>query len=251
MKSILLHGVDIANGLVSFKSWEIIVKFNVSSMLTAVLISLSSAASAIPVLNFEGSQDGALIQNFYNGGTDSLGNRGGDYGVTFEGGVIRVENGLTYLTGVTKISVAGGFADGVSFNYSTRQPPGNHYGDGDFSADYWSTQNNVNGTQFLGNTGTGYCETLPGQFCLFVGARIQEIGTVLAGFTFEPNAAIDTINFGNLTAPATQWALGADIPGYQVPEPGTLALVGLGLLGLVSGRSRRSTSEDQASQARA
>jgi len=240
MKSRLLRGVDIANDLVSFNSWGIIVKFNMSSMVTAVLIAFSSTASAIPILNFEGSQNGALIQNFYNGGTDSFGNRGGDYGVTFEGGIIKVEHGLTYLTGVTKISVAGGFADGASFNYSTRQPLGNHYGDGDFLVYYSSIQNDTHGAQFLGNTGTGFCETLPGQFCLFRGARIQDIGMVLGSFTFDPTAAIDTIYFGNLTPPPNQWALGADIPGYQLPEPGTLALMGLGLLGFASGRSRRS-----------
>ena len=63
---------------------------------------------------------------------------------------------------------------------------------------------------------------------------------VLGSFTFDPTAAIDTIYFGNLTPPPNQWALGADIPGYQLPEPGTLALMGLGLLGFASGRSRRS-----------
>lgn len=221
-------------------------KFKISSIATALLISFSSTASAIPILNFEGSQHGALIQNFYNGGTDSFGNRGGDYGVTFEGGTIRVENGLTYLTGVTRILVAGGFADGASFNYSTRQPLGNRYGDGDFSSYYWSTQTNAYGSQFLGNTGTGFCETLPGQFCLFGGARIEDIGMMIGGFTFAADAAIDSINFGNLTPPANQWALGADIPGYQLPEPGTLALVSLGLLGVALGRSKRSISGYQA-----
>ena len=223
-------------------------KFEISSIATALLISFSSTASAIPILNFEGSRDGAAIQDFYNGGTDSFGNRGGDYGVTFEGGIIRVENGLTYLTGVTKILVAAGFADGASFTYSTRQPLGTHYGEGDFIVHYWSTQNDVNGSQYLSNTGTGYCETLPGQFCLFGGARIQEIGTVIGGFTFESDAAIDSINFGNLTPPANQWALGADVPGYQLPEPGTLTLVGLGLLGFASRRSRHSKKGDRASQ---
>jgi hypothetical protein len=251
MNGLLRPGVDIANCLMSFKSEENNMSFKISSIATALLVSFSSAASAIPILDFEGSQDGALIQNFYNGGTDSFGNRGGDYGVTFEGGIVRVENGLTYLTGVTRILVAGGFADGASFNYSTRQPIDNRYGDGDFAAFYWSTQNNFSEGQFLGNTGTGYCETLPGQFCLFSGARIQVVGMVLDGFTFKSDAAIDTIHFGNLNSPANQWALGADIPGYQLPEPGTVALIGLGLLGLASRRSRPSTRGYQAGQPQA
>lgn len=251
MNSLLGHGVDIANCFMSFKSKEKDMSFKISSIATAFLVSFSGAANAIPILDFEGSQDGALIQNFYNGGTDSFGNRGGDYGVTFEGGIVRVENGLTYLTGVTRILVAGGFADGASFNYSTRQPKDKHYGEDDFAAFYWSTQNNFSEWQFLGNTGTGFCETMPGQFCLFSGARIQVVGMVLDGFTFKSDAAIDSIHFGNLKPPANQWALGADVPGYQLPEPGTVALMGLGLLGLASRRPRRSTKGHPAGQTQA
>lgn len=207
----------------------------------------SATASPIPILNFKGSVDGALIQDFYNGGTDSYGNYGGNYGVTFSGGIVRVVNGLTYLTNVSSIRIASAFYDGVSFNYSTRQVPYSNGLTPDYAPDYADFRAHLlpipggggvdfNDSSYLGNTTTGYCQHMPQQFCLFAGASISATpGVPLGGFNFSRDAALDTISFGSITPPANEWA---------VPEPTTLATLGLGILGLIG--TRRKSDKIQA-----
>jgi hypothetical protein len=210
------------------------------------LTTFSASASPIPILNFEGSADGALIQDFYNGGTDSYGNYGGNYGVTFSGGIVRVVNGLTYLTNVSSIRIANAFYNGVSFSYSTRQVPYSNgltpdYApdDDDFRAELLPAPGSgvdLNDSSYLGNTTTGYCQHMPQQFCLFSGAFISAMpGVPLGGFNFSRNAALDTIAFGSIALPANEWA---------VPEPTTLATLGLGILGLIG--TRRKSDKIQA-----
>lgn len=212
------------------------------------LAAISTNTLAVPVLNFEGSQDGALIQDFYNGGTDSFGNSGGNYGVTFGGGVVRVVNGLTYLTNVSSVRIADGFESGVSFNYSTRQSAYRSDIDlpiGDPSVnDFTSFLFGVNGQQlesssyYLGNTTTGgYCQSFSGQFCTFSGAALTYPDTILGGFTFSYLAAIDTISFGSVLPPSNERA-------SAVPEPTTIALLGLGLFGFAASRHKSAKSKN-------
>ena len=54
-----------------------------TALLTAGLVYSASAAAVVITLDFEGIGDQASIDNFYNGGTDSLGNSGTNYGVAF------------------------------------------------------------------------------------------------------------------------------------------------------------------------
>ena len=205
------------------------------------ILAVASAATAapIPVLTFDGLTNGAQIQSYYNGGTDSLGNVGFNYGVTFDGGTVQVANGLTYLTNVSGVHVAGGFPTGVSFNYSTLQTPFNSNGApaGDPGAnDFYSYSFDINGNivdaNFLGNTTTGFCQAFTNQFCLFAGAReTANTNMLLSGFTFSPRAAIDTITFGSVAGVSNEFAT-------SVPEPTTTALFGLGLFGFVVARRR-------------
>lgn len=209
-----------------------------------LLATAATSASAAPLLTFEGSQDGALIQNFYNGGTDSFGNSGANYGVTFDGGTVRVVNGLTYLTGVTAVRIAGGYLNGVSFNYSTRQltyrtdvdlPAGDPSVD-----DFYVTKFDIDGNTLerdllLNTTAGGYCQSFARQFCTFNGAALTYSGTLLGGFSFSPFAAIDTISFNSTTPPPNERAA---LVTAQVPEPGSIALLGLGLLAAAAARRK-------------
>lgn len=203
--------------------------------LALTLAIVAGSAAATPVLNFEGSRDGALIQNFYNGGTDSFGNSGGNYGVTFDGGVVRIVNGLAYLTNVSSVRIASGFQNGVSFNYSTLQSaysngrPISDPGVYDFTSFLFDIAGNTLEQNFLGNTTVGTCQDFTGQFCLFGGSRFDYPDTLLGGFTFSTSAAIDTIAFGSIVAPPNERA-------SNVPEPGSIALLGLGIVGLLTSR---------------
>lgn len=58
-----------------------------------MIVSASSAQSTL--LNFEGVGDSARVNNFYSGGTDSAGNSGPNYGVSFTGGLVFSPNTLT------------------------------------------------------------------------------------------------------------------------------------------------------------
>ena len=79
---------------------------------------LTASASPIPAdftLNFSGVANLANVARFYNGGTDSAGYRGHDYGVSFGGTVHLNENG-PYVSGPAHMSFAANlFGDNVAF----------------------------------------------------------------------------------------------------------------------------------------
>lgn len=93
--------------------------------------------SSVVVLNFEGLGDQDVIQNFYNGGTSSLGYSGTNYGVQFLGNTMSIIDSdaggtgnfanepspstvMFFLTGSsTGMNVPAGFTTGFSFYYSS------------------------------------------------------------------------------------------------------------------------------------
>ncbi|MDB5749002.1 MAG: sorting protein [Massilia sp.] len=122
-------------------SWE----SNVSQMkkiacAVAITVSFAGSAAAIPiVLNFEGVADRASVNDFYNGGTDSAGNRGINYGINFSSrtlGSIDLNAGgtgnfanepsastvIAFLAGGSAtMNVAAGFDTGFSFFFSSAE----------------------------------------------------------------------------------------------------------------------------------
>jgi len=207
-------------------------------------------------IDFNGSQNGALIANFYNGGTDSFGNAGANYGVTFnEGATVRIDYGKTYLTNVTSMSVRDGFMDGLTFQYGTLGgSPGN--------ADMYDfavrldTHIDPSYYQRLNNTYFNDCTRYAGGYCMFTGgfARVYDDATAYTvSFVTPPDAGgndirgigVDTITFGiapiigpGSNIPANS-RVGNDPYLAQVPEPTTTALFGLGLLATLAATRRR------------
>lgn len=54
---------------------------------------LAGSASANVLINFEGVGVGAAVNNYYNGGTGSLGNSGGpNYGINFSGWTVMADS---------------------------------------------------------------------------------------------------------------------------------------------------------------
>jgi len=205
------------------------------------LMGAAIQASASPItLTFEGVGDQASVNNFYNGGTDSAGNSGTNYGINFSTsslGLIDSDAGgsgnfanepsastiLFFTSGAAAtMNVAAGFDTGFSFYYAA------------FSSGFVNVYDGLNGT---GNVlATINLAALPnncsgdptGGACLWT-----PIGVAFAGIAHSVDfgGTVNQIGFDNIT-------LGAADPA-GIPEPGSMALLGLGLAAMAARRRKQ------------
>lgn len=224
-----------------------------SKILLVILTTLSFAAGASPiVLNFEGiapyPSNGILIQDYYNGGTASNGNSGINYGVSFgdnaqliclnsldvictntsQGGLApgSAQGALFFLEGSqTFMNVEAGFTDGFSFEYVGRFDGSVQVYDG------------LNGTGNLLATlaltaNLGSCPGYNADYCPFSPFGVTFNGTARSvSFAGVANQIVfDDITIGSATP---------NDPGTSVPEPASITLVGLGLVGAAFARRKR------------
>lgn len=207
-------------------------------------LGLAQAARAgVVVLTFEGLQDEESINDFYNGGTGSLGSVGPNYGISFTSdslSIISKFNGGTgnfhgalaptpntiafFLTGGgDTMNVAAGFDTGFSFFYTSPFFVG--------TVTVWDGLDGT-GTQLAsltlgltmdtrGTTGEAYDDWKP------IGVSFK--GTAKSAIF---SGVANQIAFDNIT-------LGASTP-VGAPDGGaTIALLGLALIGLVTLRRMR------------
>ena len=205
-----------------------------------------SANAAVVSLNFEGiasypNSNNVLIQNYYNGGTSSIGTSGTNFGASFGDNALLIclnslsvtcsntsrgglgdagsqTGGLFFLSGTeTFLNYAAGFTTGFSFNYSSFS-----------SAGSVTVFDGLNGTGNLLATITlspnaGSCPGYNAGFCPFGAAGINFAGTAKSiSFGGVANQIVfDDITFGSST------------PGGTVPEPAswTMLIAGFGLVG--------------------
>jgi hypothetical protein len=247
------------------RQWEInkvnIGKHLMAAITSAVLFTAAGPASAA-VLNFEGinttypSNNYAFVNNFYNGGTSSQGTSGPNLGIGFSANALAIclntigntsncsntsrgglgdptsqRGGLFFLRGAqTYMNLAAGFTTGFSFFYAAINRSGSV-----------SVFDGLNGT---GNmlatlnlpTTPSACDSqqFGAQFCPFVASGIGFAGTAKSvSFAGAANQIVfDDVTFGSVTP-------GSVPSDNDIPEPGTLALFGLGLAGLGFTRRRR------------
>jgi hypothetical protein len=197
-----------------------------------------SAFAAPVVLDFEGIGDQARILDFYNGGTDSAGNSGANYGVSFGTdalGLVDVDAGGTgntanepsgetvmfFLTGSAILNNAAGFDTGFSFYYSAAYAA---------SVDVYSGLNATGtllGTINLSAQNRFNCVGDPaGEYCNYSAAGLSFNGTARS---IDFSGTANYVVFDNIT-------FGAATPPPPVPEPGTYAMLGLGLAGIAAFR---------------
>jgi len=181
-------------------------------------------SAATVTLTFEGLQDGEAVNNFYNGGTGSLGSSGTNYGINFSSSSLALITGnfdqpptaptiLFFLSSTAVMNVAGGFDTGFSFFYSAvNQPASVTVYDG------LNASGNVLATLALPVTPSHGPPSCNANFCPFVPVGVSFSGTALS---VDFGGAEDQVAFDNIT-------LGAAIPGTgnEVPEPSTMLLMG-------------------------
>lgn len=219
--------------------------FTACAALAAVTAAGSAQASTI-VLDFEGVGDFSAVNEFYNGGTDSAGNSGTDYGISFSTtslGLVDIDAGgsgnianepsadtvLFFLSGgAATMNVAAGFETGFSFFYSSSE------------AGSISVYDGLDGTGTLlaslalpAQFSVGCTGDPAGSYCNWT-----NIGVAFAGVARSVNfgGSADNIAFDDVT-------LGSTIAGGgAVPEPGTWAmmLLGFGAIGYSLRRRKQS-----------
>lgn len=215
-------------------------------ILTAVAMTAtcSAAVHAAPfTLTFEGVGNNAQILDFYNGGTDSQGNSGVNYGVRFgsnalglvdedEGGFGNFANEPTpsttmyFLNGTAILNYAPGFTNGFSFFYTSVSFEG--------VVRVYAGENAAGallGELVLGiNSSPGTCSGDPrGNFCNWSAAGLDFAGVAKS---IDFGGTVDQIGYDNIT-------FGSSDPTVRpVSEPAEFGLLALAGVGAVASRRR-------------
>ncbi len=209
----------------------------VKTLLLAAMGYCATASAATPViqLDFTGIANGEEVREFYNGGTDSAGNSGINYGVSFKEGLIGLDSTdpLAEFSGEpTKpsilasyrrsayINIANGFGTGLAFYYTN----------GDFEDSVNGTINIYEGENLegalLGTLTLDKLETGTDDSRPYINWKMAAISfTGVAKSIGIMGTALD-LGFDNLTL----GALDANIPA--VPEPASILqlLFGIGVI---------------------
>ncbi len=209
--------------------------------MTVIAAALSQNAHATIVLDFEGAGSGAQLLNFYNGGTDSAGNSGTNYGIGFgsnalaaidsdDGGSGNFANEpsskttMFFLSGSAVLNYAAGFDTGFSFFYSSSTAASVKVYDG-----IDATGTLLADIPLTAQFNQGCTGDPTGGFCNWTA-----VGASFAGIakSIDFGGTVNQVGYDNIT-------FGSSTPG-KVPEPASLALVGAGIAAIL--RTRRRTA---------
>ncbi len=225
-------------------------KFMHHAIATAVVLATGSANATVS-LDFEGvnatyPSGFSFVQNFYNGGTSSVGTSGTNFGVAFSANAQAIclntigvtcsntsrgglapgsEKGALFFLGggATFMNVAAGFDTGFSFNYVAINNPGSVS-----VFDGLDGTGTLLATLALPTTPSGPCVGFNAGFCPFVPIGVGFLGTAksVAFAGVADQIVFDDVTFGSIT------------PGVPEPETYALMLAGLGVVGMLARRRK-------------
>ena len=202
------------------------------------------ASADVIVLTFEGAGDQAMIDDFYNGGTDSQGHAGTNFGVEFNANALSLIDAdaggdgnfaneptpdtiLFFLSGTAILNYAAGFDTGFSFFYTSSTAATVNVYDG-----LNATGNLIGSINLLAQSSDNCTGDPTGGFCNWTAGGVAFAGTAksidFGGTTNQ--TGYDNITFGS-ERPGT---------GNPIPEPATWALMigGFAMAGSVLRRRR-------------
>jgi hypothetical protein len=214
------------------------------ALLTATLSPLACEASTID-MTFEGVGNVASVNDFYNGGTDSQGNSGVNYGVSFSSsslGLVESSHGgsgnfsntssgstvLFFTSSTAVLNDAAGFSNGFSFFYASSQSA---------TVTVYSGLNKTGSVLATLNLPSNYASC---GYCQF-----DSVGMNFAGLAHSVDfggaanfVAFDDITIGSADAGPTATA-SSPAAAAAVPEPESMLLIGLGVVALAGARRKQ------------
>jgi hypothetical protein len=225
------------------KEYQMNNKFLKIALSSALLLASHLSNASVITLDFEGVGDGASINEFYNGGTDSLGNSGVNYGISFGAdslGLIDSDAGgtgnfaneptadtaLFFSSGTAILNNALGFDTGFSFYYTSAATVAiNVFSGLDLTGDLLGSialSANFQDSSCVGDANGSFCNW-----------DIGSLGFAGTAKSIDFGGSANLVAFDNIT-------FGATNPEPEaVSEPSTLAIFALGLMGLASRRFKK------------
>ncbi len=204
-------------------------KLKLASALAAGLLSAAGASAATINLDFAGVTSTASVNNFYNGGTDSAGASGTNYGVSFAGSVLDLTNDatVTYFTGGPSnsaiyvnpndvagvMNIASGFSGALTLSYSSL---------GSTTVNIWSGLNGTGTEQTF--TLASNDDSCAGGACNWTTTSLDFLGTA------------KSVDFGSNSGLSLYTNIG--VTPVPLPASGLLLLLGGSGLGLFGKRRR-------------